>query len=193
MTIGIVLVIFTVYKLMGVFTGKKAPTVKAPGQVATVPAVTDTGTGEALSRLRQQLRSIESEEQDFKTQVQSLDASVSTVKEAVVDINSKLADINYTIQNLSHTIQEQQKAIEELRKARKRVRRRRITPRAVTKYRIEAMIPGRAWLKSAKGVTMTVGTGSRIPGYGTVRSIDVMEGVVRMSSGRTIGYGPDDR
>jgi intracellular multiplication protein IcmG len=59
------------------------------------------------------------------------------------------------------------------------------------KYYIQAIIPGRAWLISSNGQTLTVTVGSKVPGYGTVRKILPLEGRVVMSSSRVLKYNQE--
>lgn len=47
---------------------------------------------------------------------------------------------------------------------------------------VQAVIPGRAWLRSETGVLMTVIVGDEVPGYGRVVSIDASSGTVVTSS-----------
>lgn len=56
-------------------------------------------------------------------------------------------------------------------------------------YTVEAIVPGRAWLRMPNGMTQTVTVGDVIPGYGQVVSVDSMDGVVNTSSGKTITSG----
>lgn len=50
-------------------------------------------------------------------------------------------------------------------------------------YRVHAVIPGRAWLKSSKGQIITVAEGDTIGNYGKILVIDAANGVVLTSSG----------
>lgn len=59
-------------------------------------------------------------------------------------------------------------------------------------YYVQAVIPGRAWLKSSNGQIITVTTGDGIPGYGTVETIDSQNGVVITSTGTKIVFGIDE-
>lgn len=52
-------------------------------------------------------------------------------------------------------------------------------------YTVHAIIPGRAWLKSASGQIITVTEGDKVGDYGTVAVIDAANGLVRTSSGIT--------
>lgn len=60
-------------------------------------------------------------------------------------------------------------------------------------YHVEAVVPGRAWLKDQNGTTITVGKGDQIRGYGYVTYIDSENGLVVTSSGIVVRYGIDTR
>ncbi|MFN7098565.1 MAG: hypothetical protein ACK4PR_13580, partial [Gammaproteobacteria bacterium] len=59
-------------------------------------------------------------------------------------------------------------------------------------YYVQAIIPGRAWLKNSSGQIITVAPGDPVPGYGTVTNIDAQNGVVTTSSGTKIVFGIDE-
>lgn len=54
---------------------------------------------------------------------------------------------------------------------------------AEPEYRVHAVVPGRAWLKSTKGQLVTVTEGDSIGSYGRILIIDAANGVVLTSSG----------
>lgn len=56
-------------------------------------------------------------------------------------------------------------------------------------YYVQAVIPGRAWLKDASGKIVSVGIGDQVQGYGTVTKIEPRSGTVITSSGNKIEYG----
>jgi intracellular multiplication protein IcmG len=59
-------------------------------------------------------------------------------------------------------------------------------------YTVQAIIPGRAWLKSESGETITVAEGDTIKGYGRVVKIDPYDGVVNINTGQrmvSLSYG----
>ncbi len=70
-----------------------------------------------------------------------------------------------------------------------------ITPRVAEPkmiYTVQAIIPGRAWLKSDAGDTVTVAEGDVLKGYGRVTKIDPYDGVVVIDTGSkmiTLSYG----
>ena len=59
-------------------------------------------------------------------------------------------------------------------------------------FSVQAIIPGRAWLKSENGETVTVAEGDILKNYGKIIKIDPYDGVVQIdASGRvvTLSYG----
>ncbi len=61
-----------------------------------------------------------------------------------------------------------------------------------TKYMVQAIIPGRAWLKSDSGETVTVAEGDLLKGYGRITKIDPYDGVVDIDTGTrviSLAYG----
>ncbi|HSW69643.1 MAG TPA: hypothetical protein VLI69_05795 [Gammaproteobacteria bacterium] len=67
---------------------------------------------------------------------------------------------------------------------------RSIQPRI--SYTVQAIIPGRAWLKSDSGDTVTVAEGDMLRGYGRITKIDPYDGVVDIDTGSrviSLSYG----
>lgn len=59
-------------------------------------------------------------------------------------------------------------------------------------YTVQAIIPGRAWLKSESGDTVTVAEGDLLKNYGRVMKIDPYDGVVEIDTGNrmiSLSYG----
>jgi hypothetical protein len=59
-------------------------------------------------------------------------------------------------------------------------------------YNVQAIIPGRAWLKSENGETVTVAEGDMIKGLGRVTKIDPYDGIVEINTGNkavSLSYG----
>ncbi len=53
-------------------------------------------------------------------------------------------------------------------------------------YTVQAIIPGRAWLKSESGDTVTVAEGDVLKGYGRITKIDPYDGIVDIDTGSRI-------
>lgn len=59
-------------------------------------------------------------------------------------------------------------------------------------YTVQAIIPGRAWLKSEAGDTVTVAEGDMLRGFGRITKIDPYDGIVNIDTGNkviTLSYG----
>ena len=59
-------------------------------------------------------------------------------------------------------------------------------------YAVQAIIPGRAWLKSDAGDTVTVAEGDILKGFGRITKIDPYDGIVNIDTGNkviTLSYG----
>jgi hypothetical protein len=59
-------------------------------------------------------------------------------------------------------------------------------------YNVQAIIPGRAWLKSENGETLTVAEGDMIKDFGRVTKIDPYDGIVEINTGTkavSLSYG----
>ena len=59
-------------------------------------------------------------------------------------------------------------------------------------YSVQAIIPGRAWLRSDSGETLTVAEGDAIRGVGRVTKIDPYDGIVEINTGNrvvSLSYG----
>lgn len=62
-------------------------------------------------------------------------------------------------------------------------------------YTVQAIIPGRAWLKSESGDTVTVAEGDMLRDYGRIAKIDPYDGIVNIDVGNkiiTLSYGNMD-
>ena len=59
-------------------------------------------------------------------------------------------------------------------------------------YHIRAVVPGRVWLESSDGKSVTLRVGDRLEGYGVVEVISPQQGMVLMSNGSYIQYGIND-
>lgn len=140
----------------------------------------------------QELSKVANMAQGLRTEVDNLNTVTQNLQSSMDSINTQLSQLNTTIAVLADKIeaqenrwvQSQKKAIPKVVAAKPIIRR--------DVYSVQAIIPGRAWLISSKGSTITVGIGSSIPGYGKVVAIDPSGGQVVMGTGSVIKYSPND-
>lgn len=216
--ITLIIVVFVVYKIISaIFSPKETkplPTLTtqtAPAQIAstisqniaanqaTSPVASNTsslhddvnlynqnrGQEQRLGKLEASVQNMESEISSMQDTVQTLQSSIDSSNAQLAQINTTLAVLNQKLESQENRLRQSQKKV--IIKARPQV----VIPR--TTYRVLALIPGRAWLKSSRGATITVGEGSQIPGFGTVIMIDTQLGRVVTNSGTIIEYAPNDQ
>lgn len=189
-TIVVIIGLLALYKLYGVFV---TPSVKPvpvapktamppPPPVATIPAPMPPPTP-ALS-------------QGTTSRIEKLESSLSQVSASLSDMQTKLDGLNKSLQTFSNELTQQQAAItalQQLTQPKPQVVVAKKIPVIKRKpYYVQAMVPGRAWLRTANGVTSTVKVGDNLPGYGLILTIDPNQGTVTTSSGITISYGPGE-
>ncbi|GAB4222677.1 MAG: hypothetical protein Tsb005_15310 [Gammaproteobacteria bacterium] len=135
------------------------------------------------------------------SQIQQLNSEITDVKSQLNDLQSTVSSLNYLLQNMSKKIEQQQSALAQQETLLLKLQPKpKPTPTASKEslkkqqvYYLEAAVPGRAWLRSNQGHSLTVGRGDRIPGYqGVVLHIDPQVGEVVLSSGKVLRYSPSD-
>lgn len=117
---------------------------------------------------------------EFTTQNKALQDQLQTLNSRVAGLESQLSQLlqalsrqqNQTTSRPSHAT----------------------PPQAAPKisYNVQAIIPGRAWLKSDNGETVTVAEGDLIKGLGRITKIDPYDGIVEINTGNrmvSLSYG----
>ena len=144
-------------------------------------------------QIKQKLSALEINVKSGRSEMNTINNNVEGLKTSLSDLMSKINDLNKNIAFLTDQVQLQQEQIAKLKqRPKKKVIRKKSKPKVSVKYYIQAIIPGRAWLMSTNGTTITVSEGTRVPGYGRVKLIDPHQGKVIMSSGKDILFSPSD-
>lgn len=115
----------------------------------------------------------------YQQTITRLDSQISDLQATVASLEMRLSELDNRLNVRVEQIHELTQPI---------VREQNIKPKV--KYYVHAIIPGRAWLKTSGGSTITVSTGETLNGFGTVDVIDVNKGTVHFSGGETIGFSP---
>lgn len=143
--------------------------------------------------LEEKIQVIESNQQNVRNEISNVGNQVSGISSNVSELSAQISKLNQLIETLSAKVSEQAQTIETLRPKPKRVvhpvKRSFHKP---TIYYLQAVIPGRAWLISTTGATLTVREGSSVPGYGNVKLIDAQQGRVLTHSGKVIQFSRED-
>lgn len=213
LTIGVIILVMVLYKLIGYlfFSGKNDTvsttvpatpvtqvTTAAPSSV--IPAPEPQPTQQPLvsdSSLGQKVAAMEVSQDSVKAEVNSLNQQISTMDSNINNLNNQITNLNQMISNLSNQLAKQSDEMSMLltrfqpKPIHKQVVRHR-TPVESIRYYLQAIIPGRAWLIGSNGSTITVREGTKINGYGVVKLIDSIQGLVVTSSGRVIKFSQED-
>lgn len=211
----LVVVIFIVYNFLNWYSTKKSQTqliqeqqtamkmkeqpgaaVSAPPAEVKMPQVPAAAVSQPraiqtlpnnISPENQQMNALAKETEAAKQQLGSLDVKISQNQEALLDINQRLADLTVLVQNLQAQVGEFNAKLQKPKKVKKAVKQA-----PLPLYYVHAIVPGRAWLESSDGETLTVTIGDKIKGYGVVEMISPKQGMIVMSSGTIFQYGAND-
>jgi len=149
---------------------------------------------QATTRRRVTGQMIESKLKDLEKQAKSADDRMQSMEDQLNKINRSLQRLSGSIHSMSRKVHRARPrpgtAPMTTREAyHQETRHLRAASQPAAQYYVQAVIPGRAWLKDPKGATITVGRGDSVPGYGRVEFIEPNSGTVITSSGRRIRYG----
>jgi methyl-accepting chemotaxis protein len=211
--IGLFLVVFIVYRVISSFfesdnVNKQIPEI--PTQSSSVNSALNTNSSpnqnvpntaslhQAVNlynqnrQQTQQLEQLVGTTQTMGSEINDLQNTTQNLQSSVDNINSQLGQLNTALTALTNQMQVQENRWEQ---SHKKVKPKPVYHKPIIKreaYQTLAVIPGRAWLKSSRGATITVSNGTTIPGYGQVIAINTQSGRITTSSGVVIEYAPND-
>jgi len=115
-----------------------------------------------------------------------VDNELNALQGKLQDMNARMANMESTLTRLSQMIQELKTAKPQAANgnAPMKARAKPFVPKM--NFSVQAIIPGRAWLKSENGDTVTVTQGDILQGYGRVVKIDPYDGNVQVDVGGRI-------
>lgn len=116
---------------------------------------------------------------EVKNELKQVSGHITKITESSASMAERLDNLSRQLDKLV--------ALENQRKAKAAAEQLAKTPPKV--YHIEALVEGRAWIKTEGQDAMTVAVGDRIQDYGEVLDILPARGVVKTSSGRSIYFG----
>jgi intracellular multiplication protein IcmG len=179
------------------------PSAKAPIQIAnnTNPMLQKAPMGVKASILEDNtLNNLVDSQRNMQSNISALREQIGQLTNQVNTLSSTNQALVQQVAELAIKLISSQEALQELLAAKKAqpviVRPHpnvaKVSPAQQVHYFVQAVIPGRAWLISTQGATMTVRVGSKVPGLGVVQRIDALQGRVVMSSGRVIAFSQAD-
>lgn len=122
---------------------------------------------------------------DFQSQNKALQDQVETLNSRIITMESQL---NQLVQTLTRQQSQTQSNAQQAPSGNEAeiVAEPQPSMEQRIAYNVQAIIPGRAWLKSDNGETLTVAEGDTIKSLGRVTKIDPYDGVVEINTGRKI-------
>lgn len=193
-----------IYKvLVGIFRSKPPVKPVAVQQPLIQPQPIAMAPGPVLPaapapEITQKLSALQASEDKLNNDFSNLNNQLSGVSSSVSDLSSKVDQLSQAVNVLAAQLAEQSRQITLLTAKQHEYVRVKKTHAAYKQgkqklvYFLQAVIPGRAWIISNNGSTLTVRDGSPIAGYGVVKRIDPNEGRVITSSGRIIVFSQLD-
>lgn len=213
--VGILLTLFIVYQIISglFFQSKNAVVVpktvikQSPIQTVTRPVAQPIATPNEftlgnqmpgmkdINEFKSRLSAMEQNQTNAQDQVMSINNQLASINTNLDMLTSKLTQLSQQLTQLNSVVNEQAQQLTLLKahlEAKPKLVKR-IIPRGPSMvYYLKAVIPGRAWLVTNNGNTMTVRVGTPIAGYGVVRFIDAIQGRVLTSSGHLIKFSQED-
>jgi len=198
--VGVLIGIFCVYKIIDVLFSpslprpKTTPVVQAqiakPIQQPTITALPSTENQVATSSIANRLNTLEQQVSNEQTNMDRLSSQMNDLQTAVSNLDSKISTLATSTQAVADVVAKQQASEAAKAVAKKKKAMHAAIPKPV--YYVKALVPGRAWLATQDGGTITVSLGNNLPGYGTVEVIDPNQGTLITSTGAIIGYSSGD-
>jgi hypothetical protein len=121
-----------------------------------------------------------------KQDISEVQSSVSLLRKEIKSIHNLVLELNMRMDSVSSRVRKLS-----IKKKKIVVKPKKKMTVAIT-YTVRAAVHGRAWIRSSDGTEFSVAVGDRVKGYGPVRSIDEITGVVSFSKGKWITFGKND-
>jgi len=208
--IGILVLLLFCYELVSSFFSNNhaahndiTPVSVNNKQLNTAPVMIDS-TVKSFSEehadpteVNKKLASLAQEQNTMSSNILTINNQITTVTSSMSDVATKVDELSRMISLMNDKIEAESREIQRLvmKKAEKHPVGTRhfsnVNNQAVV-YSLQAVIPGRAWLITNNGATLTVREGTSIAGYGTVKLIDPQQGRVITSSGKIIRFSQVD-
>ena len=168
---------------MPVTTNAVAPMASEP-VAPTMPVLT---TQPAPSSTPAQSAPQKIEDHALTQQLQTLEKNNQLLANQLAEVSAQLVQVTSAMNNLNNKVDNIAK-----QPVTPAVATAKALPKLVTdqRYYVEAVVPGRAWIQTDNGETITVTIGEEIKGLGNVVSIEPATGEVVTTSGEIIKYGP---
>lgn len=167
----------------------------APSPDTRLPAWSEAEQNSTSIQINQQLlklqTKVDNQEKIYKQQIMVLHRELQNVETLYTNTQKTMMELQQNLVALSSNLQEVSAQINAIRAQKMSPPKSTVQAKPnleakSTNLVIYAIIPGRAWLRSATGKTITVTEGDTLTGYGKILKIDAANAVVLTTSGVSI-------
>ncbi|EKD45863.1 MAG: IcmG [uncultured bacterium] len=159
------------------------PTVVSSPPMSLSTGISNDQIAKTQSTMQQNIDSMVQQVKSNQDSISSLNASVAKTQQDVSAISQQIGQLAVAMQQMLVEVEKIQS---------KKVKPKKTVAKLPVAYHIRAIVPGRVWLESADGKSVTLRVGDNLEGYGAVRVISSRQGMVVMSNGSIIQYGVND-
>jgi hypothetical protein len=164
--------------------------VAAPGTIPPAPLQSNDIT-ERVAALEQQNAKLTNLLQiEYSQKISDQDSQNAVMRNKILELNKRLAGMESALSQITQLLQETASGKAMPVASTYMPPTRVVEPKQT--YTVQAIIPGRAWLKSDSGETVTVAEGDSLKSYGRITKIDPYDGIVQIYTGNktiTLSYG----
>jgi intracellular multiplication protein IcmG len=161
------------------------PPVVQPSPPAASPEGAALNLQERIATLEQQNAAIMNLLQtEYAQKISDYEMENNMLRGKIDEMNKKINHIESSMGKISESLQGGGMPSPRVQAVEVALPAMRAEPRVT--YTVQAIIPGRAWLKSESGDTVTVAEGDILRGYGRVAKIDPYDGVVEIDTGTKV-------
>lgn len=197
--VGVVVAVFVIYKMLDVLftpgSHKQSPVVSPAPMVAAPQAMTVAGPQQppvASAAIENRIAALEQQVTGYQAGIDKINSQITDMQTTLSSLGSRLDEVNSSLQGMATQMAQQQAALAAKEAAQRKAKMKQYTaPKTI--YFVRAMVPGRAWLATGDGRTVTIGLGDNLPGYGIVQVIDPNQGTITTNTGAIIGYSPSEK
>lgn len=164
-------------------------------QQQSVPPVPSGNVADRLASLEQQNTAMMSLMQNqYAQKITDYEAQNNQMRTQIQELNTRVAGMEVAFRQLTKILRSMNKTSAPGMVASNVVSAQPVMRSMSSRmnYTVQAIIPGRAWLKSDSGDTVTVAEGDVLKDYGRITKIDPYDGVVAIDTGNkviTLSYG----
>ena len=152
------------------------------------PVTMDVGV--SSDQITQMQNTLQQEIDNMVQQIKNSQDSVSSLNSGMFKTQQDISTIGQQVEQLTMAMQQMLVEMEKLKAP--KVKTKKPVFKLPVAYHVRAIVPGRVWLESADGKSVTLRVGDKLEGYGVVRVISPRQGMVIMSNGSIIQYGVND-